>query len=130
MTQLALYDDAGRIELPEALYDLYSCPEEELSSSVEMISGRYVYEIRGMVWKPSISFDYLSPELWKRLDALFKKKQAFRAQFMPDNVSDGTLLTSTFICESITRPKYAFSDDGVPYWHGLSFTLREAEPHD
>ena len=48
-------------------------------------------------------------------------------QFLPD-IGD-TLLTSTFICESLSEPTFAFGRDGTGYWHGVEFELREVSPH-
>jgi len=115
--------------MPEALYDQYSCPEVELGSFEEMISGRIVFESRGKVWQPSCSYDYLMPEDWKKLSKLFRTGRPFTVQFLPDD-GDGELQTSQFVCTELNRPTFAFSVDGVAYWHNVSFTLREANPHD
>ena len=47
------------LKLPFTSRDKYSCPEEILREQITMISGRMVEEVRGKIWRPSYSYDYL-----------------------------------------------------------------------
>lgn len=125
MTQLILNNS---IYLPETSGDKYKCWPELLSTQVDMISGRRVLEVRGTVQKISYSYDYMGNELCRQVLSVLRSGAPFPVAYLPDD-GDG-LVSSSFLCEALTPPTFAFSDDGKPYWHGLSFTLREVTPHD
>lgn len=117
------------IYLPYASRDKYSCPEEPLVTQVQMISGRVVLERRGgKVYKPHYEHDYLPDSLYRPLKALLVSGQAFEAAVLPDDQDE--LVVGTYIVENFTQPTFAFARGGKPYWHGISFTLREVNPHD
>ena len=51
------------VYLPESKYDKFSCWEEPLVVTVDMISGRRVQEIRGgKVWKATYAFDSMGTD--------------------------------------------------------------------
>lgn len=116
------------VYLPKTSHDRYQCYPKELSVSLEMISGRMVREVRGHVWAISYSYDYMGNELWRRLAAELRAGKPLTVQYLPDN-SD-SMSSGVFLVESITNPTFAFSKDGVGYWHNVGFTLREVKPHD
>ena len=60
--------------------------------------------------------------------AVLRYGSAFAVQYLPDNSDE--LITSLFLCESLTNPSYAYSRNGVPFWHNIAFVLREVYPHD
>ena len=124
MTQLVI----GGVTLPETSRDKYSCYEELLTKSVEMISGRMVQEVRGKVWVSTYSYDYMGNEKLRQVLAALRSGQPFQAQILPDN-SD-SMITINAICTDLTPPTYAFSRDGVGLWHNLAFSIREVSPHD
>lgn len=115
--------------LPETSNDKYSCYEEELSVSLVMAAGNMVKEIKdpGKVWHVSYSYDYIGDEKFRKILAILRRGDPFNAAVLPDN-SD-TMVSSRFFCTSLTPPSFAFSRSGKPYWHNLSFELREVEPH-
>ena len=125
MTQIILNDT---IFLPQVSRDKYSCWEEMLSVQLEMISGRVVIEKRGKVWKASYEYDYMGNDLMRQALAVLRSGAPFRAAVLPDNSDE--LITSVFITEELSPPKFAFSRNGTPYWHNFSFVIREEEPHD
>lgn len=125
MTQIILNND---IILPEVTRDNYSCWEEELSVQAKMISGRMVIEQAGKVWKASYQYDYMGNELMRKVLSVLRSGAPFQAAVLPDLHDE--MISSSFIAESVSQPKFAFSRDGKPYWHDFSFTLREEEPHD
>lgn len=116
------------IHLPETSNDKYQCWPELLSTQVDMISGRRVFEVRGVVQKISYSYDYMGNDLCRQVLSILRSGAAFPVAYLPDDGDD--LVSGVFLTESMTHPTFAFSDDGKPYWHNLSFVLREVTPHD
>lgn len=116
-------------ELPQSTKDRYSCWEEELSVSLTMAAGNMVKEIKdpGKVWRAAYTYDYMGNDKCRKVLAILRRGEAFNAAVLPDNSDQ--LVTSRFFCTSLTPPSYAFSRNGTPYWHNLSFELREVEPH-
>lgn len=124
MTQL-IVDNS--IYLPETTHDKYKCYPAQLGEQLDMISGRRVVEVRGWVWMIEYSYDYLGNELMRRLNAVLRSGGPFPVAYLPDG--GDTLEVSDFLTERFPQPAFAFSRGGVPYWHGISFTLREVRPH-
>ena len=124
MTQLILN---GGIALPEASKNKYKCYPDNLKQQVEMISGRMVEEERGTVQMIEYSYDYMGNELMRQVLAVLRSGKSFPAAYLPDNGDH--LVSSVFLCTSLTQPTFAFSRRGVPYWHNFAFTLREVKPH-
>ena len=124
MTQLVI----NGIVLPETSGGKYKCYEGTLSDQIEMISGRVVTEVRGHVQYIEYSYDYMGNELVRQLLSALRAGTALTVKYLPDNGDD--MKTSTFICEDLTPPVFAFSRSGKPYWHDIAFTLREVRPHD
>lgn len=117
------------IVLPESKYDKFSCWEEPLVVSVDMISGRRVQEVRGgHIWKATYSFDSMGAAKMRQVLEVLRSGGAFTASVLPDNADE--MVTSRFVLESLTNPTYAFSVGGKGIFHNLSFTIREEEPHD
>lgn len=124
MTQLVI----NGITLPETSHDKYTCYPAELGTEIEMISGRIVSEIRGVVQMIHYEYDYFPSELWRALAAVLRSGRSFSVSYLPD---DGdALVTGTFRRTKLKEPSFAFSRDGKAYWHGINFTLREERPHD
>lgn len=124
MTQLIV----DGIYLPQTSHDKYQCYTAELSVPLDMISGRRVKEVRGVVQMISYSYDYMGSGLWRQLAAVLRRGDAFPAAYLPDDGDE--LRTGTFLVESMTQPAFAFSRDGAGLWHNVAFTLREVKPHD
>lgn len=124
MTQLII----DGVALPEVSRDQYSCGEELLTKSVEMISGRMVQECSGKVWVATYAYDYMGNALCRQVLAVLRSGRSFTAQVLPD--TGDSLITITAICTDLTRPTFAFSRDGVAMWHNLAFSIREVDPHD
>ena len=126
MNQLIL----NGILLPESSNDKFSCWEEPLTRQVTMLTGRVVLESlepAAKIWRASYTFDCMGNEKLRQVLSVLRSGAPFPASVLPD--SSDELVTSVFICDSITPPTYAFSTGGVGVWHNLSFTLREEEPH-
>lgn len=118
------------ILLPESSNDKFSCWEETLTRQVTMLTGRVVLESlepAAKIWRASYTFDCMGNEKLRQVLSVLRSGAPFPASVLPD--SSDELVTSVFICDSITPPTYAFSTGGVGVWHNLSFTLREEEPH-
>ena len=118
------------ILLPEASGDKFSCWEETLTRQVSMVTGRVVLESlepEPRIWRASYTFDYMGNEKLRQVLEVLRRGAPFPASVLPDNQDE--LVSSIFICESLTNPSYAFSANGVGLWHNLAFTIREEEPH-
>lgn len=117
----------NNITMPEISKNRYRCAPQELGQSIEMISGRLVKEVRGYVQVIQAQYSYIEKDLWYRIAPVLRSKGSFPVLYLPD---DGTnMMSGTFVVSSITDPTFAFSSNGVPYWTGLAFTLREVKPH-
>lgn len=116
------------IYLPETSKNRYKCYPSQLGTQVDMISGRRVWEIRGTVQIIEYSYDYLTPGLWQALANVLRSGTAFPVIYLPDNGAE--MVSGTFMLDSLTPPAFAFSRRGEPYWHDISFKLREVSPHD
>lgn len=124
MTQLILNNT---IYLPQTSRDKYKCYPAQLGTQVDMISGRRVLEVRGQVQIIEYAYDYMENDLMRQVSAVLRSGQSFLVSYLPDD-SD-TMTVSTFLTQAFPQPTFAFSRDGVPYWHNVSFTLREVKPH-
>ena len=124
MTQLIINNS---IYLPETSRDKYRCYPASLSTRIEMISGRMVEEIRGLVQMIEYEYDYMGNGLMRQLLSVLRSGTSFPVAYLPDGGDN--LVVSTFLTESFPQPTFAFSRGGVPYWHNVSFTLREVKPH-
>lgn len=118
----------GGIALPETNKNKYRCYPSELSKKIDMISGRRVSEVRGNVQMIEWSYGYLELELGSSILKVLRSGKPISVGYLPDDGIE--LVSGEFWVESIKAPKFAFSVDGVPFWHDLSFTLREVKPHD
>lgn len=126
MTQLII----NGIYMPEVKGNKYKAEEVPLNVTVEMISGRTVLEKRGKVWKITCAYNYIYDPTGTNLPNLLmtlRDGTPFSVVFLPDNGTE--LLSSTFIATSVTSPSMSFSANGLAYWTGLAFTLREVKPH-
>lgn len=118
----------GGVTLPETSNDKYSAYPREIGTQIDMISGRRVTESRGHVEIITYSYDYMGNDLMRQVLTVLRSGTAFTAQYLPDD-SD-KLKSSEFVVESMENPTFAFSRSGKPFWHNISFTLREVSPHD
>ena len=118
----------GGVTLPETSNDKYSAYPHEIGTQIDMISGRRVTESRGHVEVITYSYDYMGNNLMRQVLAVLRSGAAFTAQYLPDD-SD-KLKSSEFVVETMENPTFAFSRSGKPFWHNISFTLREVSPHD
>lgn len=118
----------GGVTLPETSNDKYSAYPREIGTQIDMISGRRVTESRGHVEIITYSYDYMGNDLMRQVLAVLRSGVAFTAQYLPDD-SD-KLKSSEFVVETMENPTFAFSRSGKPFWHNISFTLREVSPHD
>ena len=128
MTQMII----DGIYLPVSSGDRFACWEEELSTTVEMISGRLVREVRNQggrfkVWRARNSFDYLDPDVYRPLLQVLRSGKVFTAVVLPDD--GGEMVSGSFMVTSLSPATFAFRDGGEAVWRGLAFEIREVEPH-
>lgn len=124
MTQLII----GGVALPKTSNDKYRCYPQQLAEQVEMISGRMVTELRGPVQVIEYGYDYMQPETYTALLSALRAAPPIRVTYLPDD--GGAMITSDFVCTKAPMPTFAFAMDDKPYWHDVSFVLREIKPHD
>lgn len=117
----------GGVVLPQTSNDKYTCYPDILSSQVDMISGRRVQEVRGVVQKISYAYDTLESSVWKALATVLRSGNPISVSYLPDD-SD-TMVNSMFLVESVSNPTFGFARNGSAVWHDISFTLREVRPH-
>jgi len=118
------------ITLPNVKGGRYTCYEDVLSESIEMISGRMVEEVRGIVYVVEYSTGAdgsMENSLYQSLIPILRSGKSFPVQVLPDNRSD--VITSTFICTERPKPMMIMEHLGEPVWANISFTLREVYPH-
>lgn len=115
------------ITLPEISKNRYSSAPKKLGQSIEMISGRLIQEVRGYVQVIQAQYSYIDKDLWVNLAPVLRSKKSFPVVYLPDDAAE--MKTGTFVVTSLTDPTFSFSADGVAYWTGLGFTLREVKPH-
>ena len=115
------------VYLPKRSNSNYACWEDLLGVEVTMISGRVVRELRGKVWRARCTYDVLDDATYKAALAVLRSGKAFQASVLPDN--GGEMVSSTFMVERMTPAAFGFADGGRAIWRGLSFQIREVEPH-
>lgn len=124
MTQLII----DGIYLPETSRDKYRCYPAQLGEQVDMISGRRVLEVRGQVQMIEYEYDYMGNSLMRQVNSVLRSGQSFTVAYLPDDGDE--LVVSTFLTQDFPMPTFAFSRGGAPFWHNISFVLREVKPHD
>lgn len=139
MTQLILDIGGGSVTLPESKKGGYDAHEESLSVSVEMISGRLVREVRGMVWRVKYQYGYFDDETKNKVLAACRKGQQepISCAFLPP---DGAgLKSASFVVTAFTAPRFQWSrpvagtdgaETAAPVWADFAVELREVRPHD
>lgn len=123
MTQLVIEG----VALPEAPGDKYKCYPKQLGAQKEMISGRMVTEIRGIVQVVEWSYDCLPQDTYAALLAALRSGTSVSVAYLPDDGS--AMISSDFVVTSWPTPSFAFSKKGEACWHNVSFALREVKPH-
>lgn len=124
MTQLII----DGLVLPETNHDNYSCYPALLSQEIEMISGRIVREVRGMVQMISYSYDFMGNDTLRALNRVIRSGKAFPVTYLPDDSDE--MRSGVFITREQSNPTFFFAHGDQPYWRNVSFLLREVEPHD
>lgn len=127
MTQLIIEG----LKLPEVTKGSYSAHYKPLNLLTEMASGRMTIETKGFVWMVYASYYYIPDEdgtIMPLLLRFLRRGDPIIVSFLPDDSKE--MVTAKFIVTELSNPSYFFESDGIPYWTGLSFTLREEEPHD
>lgn len=123
MTQLII----DGVTLPKSSNDNYRCYPSELATTLDMISGRRIKEVRGFVWKIEWGYDQLDDAVWRQLEKTLRGGGSFPVAFLPDNAD--AMSSGVFQVESLTPPSFGFAANGRAIWHNLAFTLREVKPH-
>lgn len=112
--------------MPQTSNDKYKSYPAKLTEQVEMVSGRLVTEIRGTVQTIEYAYDYMPDAQYKALLAALRANPPITVTYLPDDGED--MKTSDFIVTSYPTPTFAFAKGDKPYWHGISFALREVKP--
>ena len=134
MTQIVLDIDEYNLALPESVKN-YHAQKVPLSVDVDMISGRRVRELVGMVWSATYQYGYLSDYVKDTLISVCEKgqMQPIRCGILLPKSSDG-LYTNDFIVTSFTYPKFFWSRNSkgniIPVWGDFNLELREVKPND
>lgn len=134
MTQLILDMDGVGIALPESQKGGYTAYEDDLSVEVEMISGRLVKELRGIIWRVSYQYGYFNETDKNRVIAACRKgrRTPILCSFLPPE--GGDMVSGRFWVTNFNSPKFMWSSTdengvSVPLWGDFSVELREVKPH-
>lgn len=122
MTQLIL----NGTYLPQTSNDKYSSRPEQLGEQIEMISGRMVTEIRGVVQVISYSYDKMPDATYRALLEALRSQAAIDVVYLPDD-SD-SMRTGKFICTEFPTPTFAFAKGDKAVWHNVALKLRQVKP--
>lgn len=130
MTQLILDVGGMAVALPESQKGGYTAYEEDLSVEIEMISGRMVSELRGVVWRVNYQYGWFNDEDKARVIAASRKgrRTPILCSFLPPERAER--ITASFFVTDFSEPKFMWSSDGKPLWGDFSLSLREERPHD
>lgn len=125
MVQLILDVGGYEIALPESIKGGYVVTKEPLATTVQMISGRTVREVRGNVWVVSYQYGYFNQTDLQNLLAVCDKgmREPITCSFLPQE-SNEELETARFWVESYERPKFMWSRSGQPLWADFNIVLR------
>lgn len=124
MVQLILDVGGYDITLPESKSGGYNVRKEPLATTVQMISGRTVKEVRGNVWVISYQYGYFNQEQLARLMAVCDKgmSEPIVCSFLPQESAE-EMTTSRFWVDSYERPKFMWSREGQPLWADFTVNL-------
>lgn len=116
------------VRCPTTTRDRYQSYPQTLKETPAMADGTMTEEVVGIVQRISYVYDKMDDATYKALLTALRGGGVKTVSYLPDDGST-ELVTSRFLVESITQPTLQFYLDGVPRWHNVGFTLREAEPH-
>lgn len=125
MTQLILDVGGYDIEFPESIKGGYTVTKELLATTVQMISGRTVRELRGDVWIVRYQYGFFKQEELTNLLAACDKgmREPIMCSFIPQESAE-EMETEAFWVDSYERPKFMWSKEGLPLWADFSIVLR------
>lgn len=125
MVQLILDVGGYEITLPESQDGGYTVRKEPLATTVQMVSGRTVREVRGDVWVVNYQYGYFNQTDLQNLLAACDKgmREPITCSFLPQESAE-ELETARFWVDSYDRPKFMWSRSGQPLWADFSITLQ------
>lgn len=125
MVQLILDVGGYEITLPESRSGGYTVSKEPLETTVQMISGRTVREVRGNVWNISYQYGFFKQADLQRLMEVCDKgiREPITCSFLPQESAE-EMETARFWVESYDRPKFMWSREGQPLWADFSIRLQ------
>jgi len=116
------------LEFPETSGDKYKCYPKDIGVTLTMASGRLVFEKRAEKTIVEYAYDFpdgIEDGLMRRMLEILRSREPIDGTVLEDC---GEVRTEMFLCTKLTPPSYAFSIDGIPYWHGISFSLEGVNP--
>lgn len=124
MVQLILDVGGYEITLPESHKGGYSVRKEPLATTVQMISGRTIKEVRGNVWAVSYQYGFFKQEELAQLMAVCDKgmSEPIICSFLPQESAE-EMTTERFWVDSYERPKFMWSHEGQPLWADFTVNL-------
>lgn len=115
------------LDFPETSGDKYKCYPKDIGTTLTMASGRLVFEKRAEKTIVEYSYDYpdgIEDELMRRMLEILRSNP-IEGTVLEDS---GELRTEMLLCTNLTPPSYAFSINGIPYWHSVRFALEGVNP--
>jgi hypothetical protein len=122
MTQLIINNSV----YPEVTRDKYKCYKRDVGESLRMTSGRMVFEMSYQIYVIEYKNDYFKPDLMRQCLGELSPGNSLIVQFLAPESDE--LMTAGFVCVKRPVPVFAFSREGVPYWHNIEFTLEGVDP--
>lgn len=118
----------GSIILPESIGDGYKVYDDRLSQNVQMISGKWVQEVRGYTTVIEYQYGALPDATFKALLPLLRSGETLDVFYVVPE-TDITQYEK-MIVDSYSQPKYMFTHGTDPVWLDFSMKLKGVYPHD
>jgi hypothetical protein len=115
----------NNIEYPETSNDKYKLYTRDVGENLRMISGRLVTEVSYRIVVIEYSYDYFKPALMRQCMADLRIGNEITVTYLSQESNE--MLTANFKCVKPPAPVFAFSKDGIAYWHTVNFMLEGVE---
>lgn len=117
MRQIKITDGTSTVTLLRNLE--FTISNEVVGTKATMASGKIVMDIVGVRTKLNIPTGYLSKQDVSTLKNMILKSQILKVTY-PDTDGD---VTGEFVCEPLELKSFAYDDDGVSAWYGVTLKM-------
>lgn len=113
------------VAYPETTHDRYKCYTEDLGEDMRMVNSRLITEVRARIVVIEYSYDYFKDALMRTCLRDLRGGADLEVQYLAPE--ENALQSGVFRCTRKPSPTFAFSVNGSPRWHNISFKLEEVE---